>query len=528
MIRHDKKDLLWFFVMAAILLVLGSLPYWYGQAAQTDTLLFRGAYFDEGDYAVHISMMRAGRMGDWTYEMRFTTEPHQPAFLRMFYIILGHVSKWIDLSAETTFELARWILGFAALFAIYRLSLRVFPQRSHARFAFALAAFGSGLGWLQLMAGVPLEPISPIDFWLIDAYVFFSLSLFPSFAFMLMLMTAALSLYLDYLQSPNWQRILWISSLPIACQIVNPIAFAVIDAALAGATLFHWWKERKINRAHFIALGVIAIAQIPLLAYNFIILSRYPIWSQFTTQNQTLSPPPSFYFWGFALFWPFAIFGAYHAIRSRSPAWGAILAWTLSGFILAYLPVFIQRRFLLGITIPLGLLAILGLSELLKALSKNQPRILKWESLIAITFISFASMSSIYLGFGSILYVQSHPRDIYYTRDFEAALTWLNENAAPNDFVISAAPSGLLIAQKTDLRVYIGHDMETLYFNNKEAIMETYYKNTAPADWLEQTPVRWVIYGPYEQEISDKFLPGDSLQLAYENETVKVYEVKSR
>jgi len=236
MIRHDKKDLLWFFVIAAILLVLGSLPYWYGQAAQTDTLLFRGAYFDEGDYAVHISMMRAGRMGDWAYEMRFTSEPHQPAFLRMFYIILGHVSKWINLSVETTFELARWILGFATLFAIYRLSLRVFPQRSHARFAFALAAFGSGLGWLQLMAGVPLEPISPIDFWLIDAYVFFSLSLFPSFAFTLMLMAAALSLYLDYLQSPNWQRILWISSLFIACQIVNPIAFAVIDAAFAGVT----------------------------------------------------------------------------------------------------------------------------------------------------------------------------------------------------------------------------------------------------------------------------------------------------
>jgi hypothetical protein len=592
--EHKRKDLLWFFAIALILLLLSSIPHWAGYAAQTNDLVFRGAYFDEGDYAVHISMMRAGYMGDWAYQMRFSSERHHPAYLRMFYIILGHISKWISLPVEITFEVARWVFGLGAMFAIYRLCQRVSmpsPNPStalraslgegwvgakYARAAFLLAALGSGLGWLQLMLGAPLQSIPPIDFWLIDAYVFFGISLFPAFSFTLMLMAAALTLYLNYLESnlrspkrypelavprtcgsgqvshwrargtngaeglpdfgpsaeksssARWQKILWISLMAVTCQVVNPIAFAVIDMAMAGATLFHWWHNRKFVWDHVLALSVIAVAQIPLLIYNFIILSRDPIWSQFTTQNQTLSPPPSFYFWGFALFWPFAIYGMVRALQMRTPAWGAILAWTLSGFALAYLPVFIQRRFLLGITIPLGILAIDGLIELLKRLEAKIPSLLKRENLIIFSYIVFTSLSSIYLILGSSLYVQAHPKDVFYPRDLEAALQWLDQNAAPNEVVLGDVETGQLTGQRTRLIAYVAHDMETLYFKNKKAMMQAYFKNSAPTNWLEGTSAKWVVYGPYEQAISKSFQPSDSLKLVYENNTVKVYEVKSR
>jgi hypothetical protein len=500
--------------------VLTSIPNWAGRAAETEDLVFRGAYADQADYAVHIAMMRAGRMGDWAYQMRFTSETHQPAFLRMFYVILGHLSRWLGLSVETTFELARWVFGMAALFAIYRLCLRIFPEREYARAAFALTAFGSGLGWLQLMLGAPLQPISPIDFWLIDAYIFFSISLFPSFSFTLMLMAAALSLFLDYLASPAWQKILWISLLAIACQIVNPIAFVVIDLAFVGAVAFEWWNARKITWIHVAALCCIAAAQIPLLAYNFVVLSRDAVWSQFTRQNQTLSPPPSFYLWGFLPFWPFAVYGMVRGFKVRTPAWGAMATWTLSAFALAYLPVFIQRRFLLGITIPLGILGIFGLAEFFKT-----RKIDKRQNILLFSYILFAGLSTIYLVLGSSLFMQTHAQKSFYPRDLESALQWLDQNATPDDVALSAADSGQLVGQRTRLIAYVGHEMETLYFENKKSITQAYFKNTAPADWLEQTNIQWIIYGSYEQAISPDFQPADSLRLVYENNTVKIYEV---
>lgn len=526
MIRQDKKDLLWFFAIAAILLILGSLPYWFGYTAQTETLLFRGAYFDEADYAAHISMMQAGRMGDWAYQMRFTNEEHQPAFVRMFYIILGHISKWVNLNVESTFQIARWIFGFIALFSIRQLCQKVFQNKTLAWAAFLLSVLGAGAGWLQLMLGAPLEPISPIDFWLIDAYVFFSISLFPSFSCTLALMTSALNLYLDYLNTGKWQTVVFLSLLAIASQTINPIAFAVIDVALAGATFILWWKNRKIELRHFYALSAIALAQIPLLTYNLLILQRDPIWSQFTLQNQTLSPPPIFYIWGFAPFWAFAIYGIIITFRERNPGMGAMTTWAISGFILAYLPLLIQRRFILGITIPLGILAIYGLGHIIKQISAKSPNILKREGLAYFTYILLASVSSIYLSLGLSLYMQTRPTDNFYPRDLENALVWLDENATPNDFVLADVKTNQLVAQRTRLKAYVGHEMETLYFNNKKSAMGAFYEGVAPTDWLQQTPIQWIIYGSYEKEIAPSFMPEPDLELVYKNETITIYKVR--
>ncbi len=524
--RQNWNELLWFSLIALAILAFSSIPFWVGRSMETDELLFRGTYFDESDYAVHISMMQAGRMGDWAYQMRFTTEEHRPAFLRMFYIILGHISKWIHLDVEITFHIARWIFGFIALYSIFHLCKRVFTDQKHAWAAFLLSVLGAGAGWLQLMLGAPLEPISPIDFWLIDAYVFFSISLFPSFSFTLALMAGALDSYLDYLDTGKWQTVVWVILLATAGQITNPIAFAVIDMAFAGATFTFWWKNGRVELRHFFALSTIALAQIPLLIYNFIILRRDPIWSQFTLQNETLSPPPIFYVWGFALFWIFAIYGIIIALRERNPGMGAMAAWAISGFTLAYLPVLIQRRFILGITIPLGILAIYGLSHVIKQLSIRFRHIQKREGLLYFTYILLASISSIYLSLGLSLFMQSRPADKFYPRDLESALVWLDENARPNDSVLGDIKTSQLVAQRTRLKVFVGHEMETLSFKDKQLMMERYYEGAVSEDWLDQKPIQWIIYGPYERDISDTFVASANLKGVYENSSVIIYKVE--
>lgn len=520
------KDFLRFAIIAIAILAFSSIPYWVGNTVETDELLFRGTYFNSADYAVHISMMQAGRMGDWAYQIRFTIEKIQPAFVRMFYIILGHASKWINLDVESTFQTARWIFGFLALFSIHQLCQKVFPSKASALAAFLLAVMGAGAGWLQLMLGAPLEPISPIDFWLIDAYTFFSISLFPSFSFTLILMTTALNLYLDYLDTGKWSTIILVSLLAGISQITNPIAFAVIDIAFVCAAVFRWWKNNTIKLQQLHALILIAMVQIPLLVYNLFILGRDPIWSQFTLQNQTLSPPPIFYMWGFAPFWLFAIWGMINAFRERNPAMAAMSAWVICGFALAYLPVLIQRRFLLGITIPLGILAIYGLSHLLNYLSIRARGFAQRKSLIYFTYILLASVSSIYLVLGSSLYMQTRPSGNFYPRDLENALAWLDQNAAPNDFALGAVETGQLIAQRTRLKTYIGHPMETLFFDDKLTKIEAFYKGRAPNNWIQQTPIQWVIYSKYEKEIASSFIPGPNLELVYQNKTVTIYKVK--
>jgi hypothetical protein len=523
-VANRNKELLWVAIVAILTLVLSSIPNWAGYSAETDKLAYKGAFFDPQDYAVHMSMIRAGMQGDWAYQFRFTTELHTAAYTRLFYIALGQINRLLQLDPAILFEAARWLFGALALFALYALTARVFEELHWRRMAFLLAVFGSGLGWLQLMTGWVPGAITPIDFWLIDAYFFFGLALFPHFSFVTALLCLAFALYLDFLRTANWTRIAWIGALSILVQFVNPIAFALVDVAFAAATLAVWMRDRKFQWRHAAALAALAFAQLPLLFYNYMLLNNDPTWSQFTRQNQTLSPPPVYYLWGFGLLWLFALIGIVSAIRNRKAALIACAAWVVTGLLLAYAPFYIQRRFLHAVTIPLALLGTQGLITLSDFATRKWLLFSRRVHSLALLTVFLVSISSVYIGLGRGLYLRGHPDEFFYPASLNNALTWLQDNATQNDFVLSAAPSGLLIAQKTNLRVYIGHEMETLDYMAKSHLVEDFYQGRAKPDWLATTNVNWVFYGPYEQDLSHgRQVTFPDLEVVYQSEGITIY-----
>ena len=524
MIISDRKDLLWILVASTLIMIWGSIPTWVGYQAETEELRFRGIYYDSQDYAVHIAMMEAGRQGEWAYQLRFTTEPHKPVYVRMFYIVLGHFSKWLGLTLEFTFQLARWLLGFAALFAIYSLMRHIFPDIFWARIAFLLAALGSGAGWLQLIFNWTSSKVTPIDFWLIDDYVFFSLSVFPHFAFVAVAMSLTLSLWLIFLKKPRWINIMWIGLIAILIQFVNPIAFATVDASFVGAMLFSWWNTRRIRWIDAGALLMIAITQIPLLTYNFIVLSSDYIWSQFTSQNQTLSPPADYYLWGFALFWPFAILGAIIALSKKSNGLGAAIFWVISALLLAYAPFYIQRRFLQNITIPLAILATQGLVTLFESRTNQRLGLKRWKESLVIMIVFLASLSSIQIGLGQSIYLQSHPENFFYPASLDNAILWLRYHAQYNDFVLASEVTSQVLAQKAGMRVYHGHEMETLDYEIKKANVLAFFQGDLPS--LASKPIKWIVYGPAERKFVSDFQPPPSLELVYDSRGLQIYRVK--
>ena len=522
----NRRELLRITIVVTLMLILSSIPNWVGYSAQTEKLTYKGTFFDTQDYSVHMSMLRAGMQGDWAYQFRFTSEPHTAAYTRLFYIALGQINRLLQLNPATLFEAARWFFGALALFALYALTKRVFDDARWRKVAFLLAVFGSGLGWLQLITGWIPGPITPIDFWLIDAYFFFGLALFPHFSFVTALLCLAFAFYLEFLRTANWTRIAWIGAFSILVQFVNPIAFVLADVTFAVATLIVWMRERKLQWKQLAALGALALTQLPLLIYNFTLLNTDPTWSQFTRQNQTLSPPPVYYLWGFGLLWLFALIGTISAFRRNKTALLASTAWVVTGLALAYAPFYIQRRFLHAVTIPLALLGTQGLIALSDFASRKSPFLARRVHGLALFIVFLLSISSVYLGLGRSLYLRGHPDEFFYPASLNNALTWLQANAAPNDFVLSAAPSGLLIAQKTDLRVYLGHEMETLDYPSKSQLVDAFYQGRAGSDWLTDTGVSWALYGPYEQKLSqgNEFtFPG--LEVVYQSGGIVIYRM---
>ena len=67
--------------------------------------------------------------------------------------------------------------------------------------------------------------------------------------------------------------------------------------------------------------------------------------------------------------------------------------------------------------------------------------------------------------------------------------------------------------------------METLFFNDKIASVEAYYQGSNPNDWIQQTPIQWVVYSLYEKEFTPTFIPDPDLELVYQNKTVAIFKV---
>lgn len=519
------KEYRWPFVASLLILALSFAPNLAGYAAQTAEWRFIGTFVDRQDYAVYMAMMQYGGQGHWDYQFRFTAEPHMGAYLRTFYVVLGHLTAWTGLAPQFIFDVARFIFGMLACLAIYRLMSRIFSSDAPRRVAFVLAVMGAGLGWLQAPLNLVPDPlVSPIDLWLIDAYVFFGIAVFPHFAAVIAALAFAISLFLDHLAVPHWRNLLWIALCGWFVQIVNPIAFILVDCAMLGAFVFSCWRERKFNKTVALGLGVLGLVQIPIFVYSLLLLTRDPVWAEYNRQSVTLSPTPIYYTFGFALFWPFALAGAWRAIRKRDAGFGWAVFWVVLAFGMAYAPLAIQRRFLLAVTIPLAVLA----TPILLAFSAGLQkwiRVREFTGAIAVLTLTMLTPLLMLSAFSNDM--KNRPTELFEPVALFDATDWLNKNGTSAQVVLAAEPTAQLIAIRTPLKLYFGHVMETLYYDQKSKVVENFYHGQQPVGWLASQGIDWVVFGPHEKKWGAPAPDLANLKIIFQNEAVTIYSVVS-
>ena len=210
--------------------------------------------------------------------------------------------------------------------------------------------------------------------------------------------------------------------------------------------------------------------------------------------------------------------------REKSVALGACIFWVVAALLLAYAPVYIQRRFLQNITIPLAVLATKGLITFFEAVTTPSPVWKRWEKSLVILFVFLASLSSIQLSLGRALYLQTYPDDLFYPATIDGAINWLKDHAQYNDFVLAAEGTSQVLAQRAGVRVYSGHEMETLDYSAKKIRVAEYFQGRNPG--LATKPIQWVIYGPLERELGPDFRPANNLELVYDSQNLQIYQVK--
>ncbi len=233
-------------------------------------------------------------------------------------------------------------------------------------------------------------------------------------------------------------------------------------------------------------------------------------------QNVTPAPAVLDMALGFGLVGLLAVAGGVVAVRGRDRGGLALLAWSVGTLALVYAPFALQRRFLTGLGLPLAMLAALGLGRWL-------------AGRLAALAVGFSALGNLFLLLIltlGILAGQQQPAlfaRLYLSHDEAVAMQWLLANA-PDEVVLAAPRTGMLLPGWAGVRVFAGHPFETIDAKAKLFQAEAYFRGEmAPAEWQtlrEQYHIRYVFVGPTERALGDG-LP--TLEPAFRQGDVTVY-----
>ncbi|MBE2181943.1 MAG: hypothetical protein IAE89_00835 [Anaerolineae bacterium] len=496
----------WLIIVGGFLVVLAFLPLLWLTLTVDPQWQFMGTLHNFWDGGSYFSKMQLGYEGNWLVTFQHTAEPHSGALIQTLYPLLGHISRWTSIPILVLFHVAR---AFAALFmytAIYLLGAVVWSRISTRRLFFLMTALGAGFGWILALA---LGVIDFPDFTLIpEAFPFYSTLMnvhFPLTIGCLALLAGLLILALrPGVSQTHSLQYGWLVALCLSLIIgfLYPQAMVPVSAALVLFTGIVLLGERKLPLYLIRYCAAIILPLIPLAVYLGLVISGNPAMQVWNRQNVTAAPNPLYFLLGFGLPLIIALPGILRAVRRfEQDGDRFMLLWLLCIIAFVYLPSNIQRRFSVGIMIPIAYFAVRALQDFWYPRLKRRVKRLFIVAVLGISMIS--PLLVLVLPVLPTARAPEQASGILLEADYTRAFDWLSRRGG--DSVVLAAPFvSAWLPGYTGMRVIYGHPYETLNARTKERQVEAWYaaeSGDVCRQLLDENNVRYVLLGPQEMRL---------------------------
>ena len=575
----------WFVGVSVLLVGLTAVPILLGYSQTPPNRVYTGLVMNPEDSQSYLAKMRQGAAGAWSYTVPFTPEPHEPVFVGMFYLVLGHGARWLGWEITAVYHLAQLFFAFllflttawfitlffpkemgrgrtqtnadesakSLIFPPDRVPLFVESPSEQQKTAFLLAATGSGLGWLLFLLGQPYWlGVFPVDFKQPESHLFFTALTFPHAA----LGTAALLVYVGNLVGWEEKRpfsfVLIGSIAAITLGIVQPfLIFVPIGLTLLlglgqvvntdgekhgfSLSVFFFICVKKV----WLLIAPLVIAA-PLFAYYGWVLQTNPVFRAWDAQALTPLAPWPHYVVSYGVWLALALLGWRRGKRPFPLLW----LWLLTVLLLLLLPFKQPRRLIQGVDVALVVLATAALVQVVVPWLK-QRHWFQWLAarpryseagllrLLRLGLVATMALSNLYV-WGSMVVTAGwqQPDLLFRPKDEQLAVDWLRAETAVSDTVLGAYQTGNWVAAQAGNRVVLGHWAETVAVGEKEtAVRQFFAPQTTDGQrqaLLQQYAVRYVWHGPREQALGT-FNPASVpyLHPTYHNDTITLYVVES-
>lgn len=536
----------WTAVVIAILTIcVASAPYVLAYALQPPDMIFGGAVMNFEDSHGYLAKMNQGAAGRLTYQIPFTSEDHEGAFIGGFFLALGWLCALTGLPVIWMWHLSRLVFGFLLLWSAY-VFISCFVEDARQRLvAFLLVCFSAGFGWVVLLTGrFSILGFDLIDFKMPEAHTFFTVLTFPHFALGATLLLVIFLQVLALHRTRRWRYALFAGLAGLLLAVVHPYNLLIVAGTLGIWLLLLLWRRRSVPWLELAGTAIVGLLALPAFAYYLYVFSTNPAFGAWSAQSGSPSPHPLHYFIGYGPLLILALPAMVRQARKADVETVLPLIWVLVVALLIYAPLKQQRRMVEGVHVPLSVLATMGLysyylprlerfGTVRKLLTLRQRAYSqrRMRNFMVFVVLVLTLPSNLYLLTSLAITAIQRPYPFFHERAEIEAIDWLAAETEWRETVLSAYGTGSYIPSRIDHRVFVGYWAETARFEAKVEMVDRFFQAETPDPWrrelLHQYDIAYVYSGPRERMLGT-FDPDatDYLIPVFANDMVTIYRVQ--
>ncbi len=518
MILVKNKSVVYFFV-ASSLFILGILQITTNNMNAT----FMSIPFNVVDTNTYFAFMNQAGEGHILFTNQYTPEPVPYIIFNPMWLIMG----WITILIPPVITYYIFKFGFLVLF-FYLLS-KLIDKLKQKNIILFFVLFGSGIGYVFVMLSkIGFKLYGSIDQWAASSNTIGTVLAPVHFLISVCLMLTIIILYLKFWEEKK--HLILIILLTLLLGFIH--LFDVITLGLMFGLYMLWLLyKKKENLKNILKYNLIyALCILPAFIYTYYLYSFNPYFIAWNAQNVLDTPKLLHVIFGYFIPLIFAVIYFFHKKQKLKDIEVLLYSWIISGFILLYSPLNIQRRFLEGLFIPIMILGALGFIHVVLPYSEKMLKRVRIKKGRIITIIlvcllisptSFYWLYRVYTNVKHDIQVSEYSIPYYLTQDELEALEWLDQNTENEDIVISAYGIGNYIPRMSGNRVFLGHWAQTIDYENKKELVRDFYSGNY--DYvLELYDIDYIYYGNEEKKLGNPDFPYEKV---FENNLVKIYKI---
>ncbi|GEM_PF-594956 len=544
----SKSEWHYIWWLSAIMVVITTLPYLVGFFFTPAGTSYNGLHaLSPGDVPVYYSYLRQIKLGNFLLYNFFTSEPQIYGTLNVWWLLIGLLAEWFNLSLPIIFQLSRILLIPVLVITAYIFFSYFFVSQRVRRLAMIFLLFSAGIGASVapfLQAINPSRDILawPIDLWITEAITFTALYHSSHMIASLVLMLVILLLIFLGLNQSKIKYALIAGLLGLFYFNFHPYYLPVVYGVAVLYFFYLTWQQRKIVWQQMFWVAIFIILSLPSAIYHIWLILADPIIYQRALQNVTPLSPWSYVVMGYGWLAVGGLISLFIKIKTKqwTKQYVFMLLWLLVNLSLMILPFPFSSRYTQGLHIILVYFtvdALLYINYYLKLNFSNiYKKIINGNTLLfSIIFVLFFSLSNIFQLVRDIYYFTAKPNQtgqiFYLEQGLISAYSWLEQQAKKKVVLAADIPAKFTPSYSGQI-AYVAHAHETIFYYAKAAYLNWFFADNNKENddkkhaWLQREGIDYILYSPYEKELGD-FQPQEKnyLKPVFSSGQTTVYEV---